>query len=205
MAAGTIIPAIFSLAVGEIVQASFSAGVLVPSSDPFLARSIKSRPMLLSCYSVAFEFLLVDRVGAGSIRLFLVDKGDMAVPWMAGSTDGEMVQSRLALLQSSMPTLLLSSTSNTQYHFIHIASWLIPILHGGQPLSMSSLPCLEPLEEYHMLAFDICFSLERPLICAWLSHLVTTSRSLDDWFAILSCCSQVRLQLEFLRHSLRLW
>jgi len=101
--AGRVIPSSLLVGGGGIVAASLSAGVLVPSSHPPSARSMKSRPTLLP--SLSFSFPLVDGVCSGSILLLLGDGGGMGIPWLAGSipwaaggvpwsagsADGEMV------------------------------------------------------------------------------------------------------------------
>jgi len=106
--AGRILPASFLVVAGGTVPASCSVGVLVPSSDPFLARSIKSPPTLFSSFS--FSFPSIDGVGGGSILLLSGGGGRTSIPWSVGSilwsaggTDGVMVRSRLALLRSSIP------------------------------------------------------------------------------------------------------
>jgi len=63
---------------GRIISASFSLGVLIPSTDPSLARSIKSPLMLLSSFS--FLFSLVGGVGGGSSLLILGDAGGTGIP-----------------------------------------------------------------------------------------------------------------------------
>jgi len=101
--AGWIIKASFTGGAGGTIQASLSEGLLVPSSDPSSARSIKCSPTLLSSFACAFP--LFGGVGGRSILLLSGDGGGMGISWLAGSTDGEMVRSPLAWLQSSMPWL----------------------------------------------------------------------------------------------------
>jgi len=92
--AGGIVLASFSVGAGGIVPESFLVGVLVPSSNPSSARSIKIPLTLLSSFS--YSFPLVDGIRSGSILLLSGDGGGTDIPWLAGSTDGEMVRSRLA-------------------------------------------------------------------------------------------------------------
>lgn len=65
--AGGIILVSFSVGAGGALKVSFAVRVLVPSSDPSSARSIKCPPMLLSSCSCSFH--LSDGVGGGSILL----------------------------------------------------------------------------------------------------------------------------------------
>jgi len=126
--AGRVIPGALCVGASRFVPASFSAAVLVPSTDPSSARSIKCPSKLLP--TLFFFFPLVNGVGSGSILLVLGDKDGShipllasgipwsaggiplsagsvpllaeSIPFSAGSTDGDMVQSRLVLLQSSV-------------------------------------------------------------------------------------------------------
>lgn len=125
---GRIIHASVSVGTRGIEPVSLSAGVLVPSSGPTSARSIKCPPMLLSFFS--FSFPLDDGVGGGSILLISADGGGTGIlwfvrgmpwsaggvprsaeqvtlsaggiPWSAGGTDGESIRSALAFLRSSV-------------------------------------------------------------------------------------------------------
>jgi len=92
--AGEIVPEFFLVGAGRVIPACFSVGVLVPSSDPSSARSMKNPPTLLPSFSLSFR--LVGGVGSGSILLLSVDGGGMGISWSAGDTDGEMVRSRLS-------------------------------------------------------------------------------------------------------------
>ena len=106
--AGVVILGSLCVDAGCTLLASFSVGVQVLSRDPSSVGSIKSPPTLLSsCY---FLFPLVDGVGSRSILLLSGDGGGSdipwlvgSIPWLAGGSDGEMVQSWLALLRSFSP------------------------------------------------------------------------------------------------------
>jgi hypothetical protein len=71
----------------------FKVAVLVSSSDPSSARSVKSPLMLLPSFS--FSFPMLGGVGSGSILLLTGDGGGMGISGLAGSTDGEIVLSQL--------------------------------------------------------------------------------------------------------------
>ena len=89
-----IIPASVLVGAGGAVSASFSEGVLVASSEPSSARSIKRPQTLLPSFSCSFP--LVGDVGGGRIFLLSGDGGGTGISWSAGGSDGEIVHSRSA-------------------------------------------------------------------------------------------------------------
>jgi len=101
VAAGRIVLASCSVDTGEIVRPSpsvgtggsvpayFSVGVLVPSSHPSSASSIKSPPTLLLFFF--FSFALICGVGGESILLLSGDGGGTDISWSAGGANGEIV------------------------------------------------------------------------------------------------------------------
>lgn len=93
--AGGIKPASFSLGAGMMVLSTVLVVVLVPSSDPSSARSIKMLLTLLPTISVSIPDYLVGRVGGGIMLPFSGDGGGMGIRWLEGGTDGEMIQSQL--------------------------------------------------------------------------------------------------------------
>jgi len=97
---GGIVWAFVLVGVSGIVLGSFSVGVLVSSSDPHSARSIKCPPTVLP--SLSYSFPCDDGVRGGSILLVLAEVSGMdmkcsagGIPSFADGSDSDMVPSGL--------------------------------------------------------------------------------------------------------------
>jgi len=125
-------PASVLAGVGQILQASFLGGVLLSSPVPSSARSNKSSPKVMPCVQFSSAMLLLGEVGGGSIFLILWNGGGNNMPWLAGGSHSEKVQSQFVWLWTFSVEYYPSSTYNPQYHFKLIALLSIPSVSQGQ-------------------------------------------------------------------------